>query len=43
MCSWPWLKVQVDLQAIVQVWQAMQRLMLNTKANCHSGKAASYG
>src|SRR5262245_45945440 len=43
MCSWPLLKVQVDLHAMVQVWHAMQRLMLKTKANCHSGYAASYG
>jgi len=41
MSSWPSEKVQVDLQAIVQVWHAMQRLMLNTAANCHSGDAAS--
>src|SRR3970282_672576 len=43
MCSWPLEKVQVDLQAIVQLWQAMQRLMLKTNANCRSGNAASYG
>jgi hypothetical protein len=31
------LKVQVDLQAMVQLWQAMHRLMLKTNANCCSG------
>ena len=41
MYSWPLEKVQVDLQAMVQVWQPMQRLMLKTKANCWSGYAAS--
>jgi len=35
--SWPLEKVQVLLQAIEQVWQAMQRLILKTKANCRSG------
>jgi len=37
MCSWPFEKVQVDLQAIVQLWHAMQRLMLKTKANWSFG------
>ena len=35
--SWPLEKVQVLLQAIVQVWQPMQRFGLKTKANCHCG------
>jgi len=35
--SWPLEKVQVLLHAIEQVWQAMQRLMLNTNANWRSG------
>ena len=39
----PLENVQVLLQAIVQVWQPMQRLMLKMKANCWSGYAASYG
>ena len=43
MFSWPLEKVQVDLQAMVQLWQPMQRLMLKTNANCWSGYAASYG
>src|SRR3972149_6321034 len=42
MCSWPLLKVQVDLQAIVQLWQAMHRLILNTNANWRSGYFPSY-
>jgi hypothetical protein len=33
------LNVQVDLQAMVQLWQAMQRLILKTKANWRLGKA----
>src|SRR3972149_3521558 len=40
MCSWPSEKVQVDLHAMVQVWQPMQRLMLKTAANCHFGCAS---
>jgi hypothetical protein len=43
MYSWPLEKVHVDLQAMVQVWQAMQRLMLKTKANCHRGCFSWYG
>ena len=43
MFSWPREKVQVDLQAMVQLWQPMQRLRLKTKANWWSGYAASYG
>src|SRR3972149_5682013 len=42
MCPLPFEKVHVDLQAIVQLWQAMQRLMLNPNANCARGYAASY-
>src|SRR3990170_361294 len=37
MYSWPRLKVQVLLHAIVQVWQPMQRLMLKTAGNCRRG------
>src|SRR5262249_43047549 len=43
MYSWPLEKVHVDLHAIVQLWQPMQRLRLNTKANCCCGYAAGYG
>ena len=43
MYSWPLEKVQVLLQAIVQVWQPMQRLVLKTNANCRRGCFSSYG
>src|SRR3990172_3250840 len=41
MNSWPREKVHVDLQAMVQVLQPMQRLMLKTAANCDRGWASS--
>jgi hypothetical protein len=41
MYSCPLEKVQVDLHAIVHVWQPMQRFKLNTKANWRFGYAPS--
>jgi hypothetical protein len=41
MDSCPFENVHVDLHAMVQVWQAIQRLMLKTKANCLLGRLAS--
>ena len=41
LAIWGRFQVQVDLHAMVQLWQAIQRLMLKTKANWRSGNFAS--
>src|SRR3990172_6394215 len=43
MYSWPRPHVQVDLHAIVQLWQAMHLFVSMIMQNCFSGPGASYG
>src|SRR3972149_4424092 len=42
MYSWPFPEVQVVLQAIVQVWQAIHLLISKTAAICFRGLTSSY-